>query len=306
MSKSAIAVVQSTLQSQQSELRNDISTYKNLVFNMVSAVSKKLGDPSLMTSLEQVDKEEKQLSPSSSAPQELVSMNNILLDKSDSTLNDDLRSICKQALVMIQQMTSWDSKIQAMEKEVQKLKERIDSDEQYSKNYDLLLHNFPNVPTEKSNYEFSKWAVDELNDHLPSLSPKLKWHDIDTSHAFKTHNKSANPMAIVRFCSRDTKRRVLKCKSDLKSVRFQGKATSLTEHLTSKNLNLFKDAQAHYGFKKVWTDNCVILTQGADGKTKRVKRSDIPPRSAPQGNKKSYKASLVNSNNDEPSTSSTN
>ena len=53
----------------------------------------------------------------------------------------------------------------------------------------------------------------------------------------------------------------------------------MTEHLTANNLDLFKDAQEHYGFSKVWTDNCVILTEGSDKKAKRVKRSEVPGRS---------------------------
>ena len=117
---------------------------------------------------------------------------------------------------------------------------------------------------------------------LPSLDPKLGISDIDTSHAFKTRKATTNPMAIVRFCSRDTKRRVLKCKSDLKRIRHNNKALFMTEHLTFKNLELFKDAQAHYGFNKVWTDNCVILSEGTDGKAMRVKRSAVPRREVPK------------------------
>lgn len=281
MASNKLTTMQNNLQSQKNELQIGVSTYKDVMFKMVSAVSKKLGDPSLLTSLEGCTSTGDSLTPATGlipVDATALSVENLLAKDDSSLTDDDLRTICRHALVMVQKTSVWETKISQIESELEVLRARIEADEQYSKNYDVLLHNFPDVPTNKYNSAFSKWAVNELNENLPSLEPKLRISDIDTSHTFKTRNKNTNPMAIVRFCSRDTKRRVLKCKSDLKKLRYGGKPLSLTEHLTNKNLELFKDAQAHYGFTKVWTDNCVILAEGKDKKAMRVKRSAVPPR----------------------------
>ena len=158
-----------------------------------------------MTSFEGTPANEGDHSYSKAVPADIQSVEN-LLSKEDSALtDDDLRSICKHALVMTQKMCKWEAKFAEIDDELMALRSQVESHEQYSKNYDLLLHNFPDVPTDKYNYAFSKWAVSSINEHLPSLEPKLRISDIDTSHAFKTRKATTNPMAIVRFCSRDTK-----------------------------------------------------------------------------------------------------
>ena len=186
--------------------------------------------------------------------------------------DDDLRSMFSSILRMMSTLHNWGTKIDQFGQELGQLRSsikdvdsRIHAEEQYSKNYNLLIHNLPNIPKHRHGLDFNCYVADEINKmplmkHLP-LTTTLGRHqiipdDLDISHIYKTKQKKTVPsVVIVRFKSRALRNEIYKAKKTLKGYRnpATGKPITITEHLTSRNMSLFKHAQNTLGYSNVWT-----------------------------------------------------
>ena len=112
------------------------------------------------------------------------------------------------------------------------------------------------IPFGKKGTAFSKYAASKINQLLPKLPDKIQYWDIHASHPL-------GKAIIIRFVSRDLRNEVYRRRSFISDRR-----VSITEHLTSDNLALYKKAvKASATTQSVWTDQCRIYT--VVGKRKR-------------------------------------
>ena len=149
---------------------------------------------------------------------------------------------------------------------------RLNDIEQYSRLYSLIIHGLLNIPTGKDNkgLKFSIWVAGEINRLMPGLTGPITAQHIDVAHPLPTKSNGSKSAVIVKFCRRDIRNEVYYAKRCLK-----GTGVSISEHLTSSNLDLYNEARKITNCV-TWTSQCKIFVK-IDGTEKKVIRcqSDI-------------------------------
>ena len=145
---------------------------------------------------------------------------------------------------------------------------RLNLIDQYSRLSSLLIHGLLNIPTGKEfkGLKFSIWVAAELTRLLPSLTAPITAQHIDVAHPLPTKSRSSKSVVIVKFCRRDIRNEIFYAKRDLK-----GSGISISEHLTTANLNLYNEAQKVPN-SKTWTSQCKIFIK-VEGHDKKVVNS---------------------------------
>ena len=221
---------------------------------------------------------------------------NIDASSSHKELSDvDLRSMFSEVVKMMSSLHNWEEKIYTFGQDLTKLRsdvkqidKRVHHGEQYSKNYNLLIHNLENIPKDRHGLSFNNYVTNEINKmplmrYLPNENgehghTKISPKDIDISHIYKTKKKGTDSnVVIVRFKSRALRNEIYSLKKKLKGYvnRNTGKKITITEHLTTQNLKLYAKAQEQLGFGKVWTIEGRIMTISNNSKTQLHDLPDI-------------------------------
>ena len=152
---------------------------------------------------------------------------------------------------------------QRLNDKIKILEDKIDDQEQRSRNNCLLIHGCPEMDGE-----------DTDNVALDVMNIKVGLLDIPKSAIFRSHRvgpkanqrrslrSSASPRPrpiIVRFASWKIRERVFKNKKELK-----GKGISISESLTKIRYNLLKAAEEKLGRGKVWSNGGFIVSKVDD------------------------------------------
>lgn len=147
-----------------------------------------------------------------------------------------------------------------------KLMDRIDSLEQYSRINNLRIFGLPEIPDENANEAVIEFCREKLDVALTN-------NDIVFCH--RLHGKNDQPRPIlIKFVRRDVKWLVYSNKKKLKRSRIM-----IREDLTMLRLQLLKEATNKFGPNKVWTSNTRIFAECNKKTFKIEKLSDIvqPP-----------------------------
>ena len=125
----------------------------------------------------------------------------------------------------------------------------VDELEQYSRRNCLLLHGVQENENKNTDDIVLKTMSEELN-------IEIKENDLVRTHRIGNRNrKDGQPRAIiVKFTCCAIRNKIYSNQKKLK-----GKIFLITESLTSRRYNLFKEAQDKYGVKNLWTSDGRIL-----------------------------------------------
>ena len=121
---------------------------------------------------------------------------------------------------------------------------RLNRSEQYSRLNSLLLHGFPKIPKDKKHGRALKaFLLEELNKLFPDLEGgPVQPDQIEFGHTLKTR-RNRKHVVIIKFSCRFTRNAIFYAKSQLP----KGCGVSVSEHLTTENLQLLNEAKKGCG-----------------------------------------------------------
>lgn len=151
--------------------------------------------------------------------------------------------------------------IKDLHNENQKLREDLDSLEQYGRRNLIRISGIPEIEAETDTTP----VIEKL---LSEIDPEFKPEEIIRSHRVGTQRGRAKPrQIIVRLPDPNTKFRLFKCRKNLKHSR-EFKSVYINEDLTLLRSKLLYHARKLYKNKKIkhlWTTNGKILMKDNDG-----------------------------------------
>ena len=150
------------------------------------------------------------------------------------------------------------------------IRDGLNEQKQYDQRNNLIGHGWddvpiaPQKPTQEFAEKFTDYVVDKLNTLFPNIiEGGITPRDIDDTHIYRTRKskrESHKQLVIIRFCSRLLRNKIFSRKKELRNTGF-----SITEHLTSFNLGLLKEAQYRLGdARKAWTHYGKVLMNIGD------------------------------------------
>ena len=167
------------------------------------------------------------------------------------------------------------------DKEITKLKNRIDDLEQYTHRDDVIISGLATKP--KSYARVTSTQPSQVNENTPreeieSIESQVltflnkKGIDLDPSeisacHPIKPKDSNKTPSIVMRLVSRKTKDRLLKNAYKLKEVDDRNRVKPgvyINEHLTTKNAHIAKTARALKKQQKLigtWTRNGSVFVK---------------------------------------------
>ncbi len=181
-----LAGQQANLNQQHATVSQEFKQYKDMYSVAMSTIAARLNDPHLNALVKNAGIE--------------IKTN----ESSSSELSDnDLRQMFSTVIQMMSSLQNWGEKIdkigsslKQLQTDVKDLDRQVHHDEQYSKNYNLLIHNLNNVPKNKHGLEFNHYVAQEINKmplmrYLPNIDDlggriQITTKDIDISHIYKT------------------------------------------------------------------------------------------------------------------------
>ena len=176
------------------------------------------------------------------------------------------------------QFSHSEKSLNEMYEEVEQLKVNMNDRDQYDRRNNFILHGSKDVPImpikpkQEDHRKFTQYVVEKINKLFPGLEGGFTARDIDDTHIYRTKKsfrESNKQLIIVRLCSRLIRNEIFSMKRNLK-----GTGYSITEHLTTYNLQLLKAAQERMGDKKMaWTHYGKVLID-IDGKIKSIRNFD--------------------------------
>ena len=139
------------------------------------------------------------------------------------------------------QPTVSNADIDSIRKEIDAMKDEINSIQQYLRVNNLEVVGLPETNTGETEETL---LVNALN-QLVGLEEPIRPEDIDISHPLNSQRKDGKPVHVVRFISRKTKQMILNAKKtdDNKEFKFRNKDVYINEHLSKHNRALFASAQ---------------------------------------------------------------
>ena len=145
-------------------------------------------------------------------------------------------------------------------KELLKLKDRVDDNEQRNRNLCLLLHGVPESPNEDTDDHVLNVIQNELNIDI-TISEIERSHRLGVKQPqrmLRSTQEYARPI-IVRFSSFRKRKEVFSNKKKLK-----GKRISFSENLTKARYGIYQEAVKKIGIGKVWTSEGRIMTKDGE------------------------------------------
>ena len=160
----------------------------------------------------------------------------------------------------------------ALKKQVDELKVRLDDQEQRGRNWCLLMHGVEETEGEDTDDAVLKIIKDDLGIHDIEKTDIVRSHRIGPRKVQRnTRSNTNNSRPIIfRFKSWNKRMQVFKSKRVLK-----GKKISITESLTSTRVERYKLAIAKYGYGHVWTAEGRIVSKDPGGKYVDLTTGDI-------------------------------
>ena len=219
--------------------------------------------------------------------------------------NELLTTLCHKLVDLLHELKVYREQMIMISNDLGDLYWRMNNSDQYSYNYNLMLHKLKNVPISTkehrvSHEEFNLFIANELNKFFPNLA--IKPNDIDIAHPIKSRKgNKADPVVVVRFYRRSLRHDIYANKKLLK-----GKSLVITEHLTQENLYLLRRTKEIYGKNNAWSNSGVIYASINGIKTRIRSHHDLPMtitrNEPPQADGSNYTSNTVTSPVYEPVT----
>lgn len=213
---------------------------------------------------------------------------------SDSRLQETLDRLCRDISEIKESQKGLDRSfkdkiskleklLEAKDKKIHELENRIDDLEQYSRKEDIIVSGLKIVRPyaevvegeaqdprqEKRNFTESQ-TLDTLNQHGMEITE----NEISACHVIGKRKDDGSQSVIIRFVSRKSKMRVMARGKNLKNT-----GIYVNEHLTKKNGEIAKKARDLKRAKKVmdtWVRDTKIFVKDKEGKVMIVKQlSDL-------------------------------
>ena len=127
--------------------------------------------------------------------------------------------------------------------------------QQYMRLRTLLVHGLKNVPAHLKGIAFSEYVLGELQKLFPQHAKYLVPGSISVSHPMPTKSKTKS-LVIVKFVQRDVRNLLFYDKKTLKGNKDK---IVITEHLTSRNLDLLNQSRDLFGYNNAWSSACKIF-----------------------------------------------
>ena len=149
--------------------------------------------------------------------------------------------------------------------EIEKLKEEINSIQQYLRVNNLEIVGLPAA----NNGESEETLIINALNELVGLDDSVRPEDIDISHPLPSKRKDNKPVHVVRFVSRKTKFAILAAKKrdENKQFKFRNNDVFMNEHLSKTNRELFalsQEKKRALNYKHCWTRGGSIFLRKTD------------------------------------------
>lgn len=140
----------------------------------------------------------------------------------------------------------------------------MDRLETHSRRKILLFHGIKEEKDENISEKIVQVLTTQMK--LPDLNPDT----IETCHRLGVKKESARPI-LVRFTNMQARSMVWRAKTSLK-----GTKTTITEFLTKARQDVFTAARSHFGMRKCWTaDGVVVILLPDKSRAKVTSQSEL-------------------------------
>lgn len=160
-------------------------------------------------------------------------------------------------------------KIEPLNKQIKDLSDELDrvrmhanDNEQYSRRCNVRIHGIPEKKDENCYGVVTEFCKQDLG-------CELGVHEIDRTHRVGKPNDNSPRALIVKFCSYQSKAKVMKSRRNLK-----GSSLYVNEDLTAFNKVLFNAARTQLSNFSVWSSDGKVLVKLQSGRIVRVKTKD--------------------------------
>lgn len=134
-----------------------------------------------------------------------------------------------------------------MQNNINKINQKVDDLEQYSRRNCLLIHGVPETVSNENSVEVVLKVFEEKLGERLNLSEIDRAHRLGKTRISEVTKQKCRPI-IVKFTSYMSRHKIYSKKKYLKGTKYL-----ITESLTQTRLNILRMAQEHFGKTKVWS-----------------------------------------------------